>query len=468
MRIRDKKRSIRISFIITALIVLTGCGFNNVAEPVQDREMKTGFIPERPGMYDSADTAVIIKIDKTKEEIVFFNTIVKKKYTLHYDGVSKTMDKYGETISIDQFEAGEIADIHFLKEKKKLASIQKSEIAFTLDEVQHHMIDEKKKEITIGKDVYQFDDNLLIFSRGKKMELIDINEADQLTITGIDRKIYSIRVEKGHGYLRLKNEENMIDGWIEVGNSIIQKIREEMLLVVPEGTYEVLLTKGAVSEKKRITIRRDKETELDLADICKEEEKEFGNLIFAVTPETAEVYIDGETVDLSVPYQVEYGIHQMIVRADGYQTLKQYIKVGQPNATIQVSLHEGEKNSVSSNNIQSPDSQEAASATGGKLTISAPEGVELYMDGNYIGMTPASVKKTKGVHVIVLRKSGYSTRSYTVNIENTDTDQTMSFSELEREENPVVSTEDSSEGEDKKEESSESGEKTVKTASQNN
>lgn len=448
-------------------MLLQACNQTNSQSQEPKGELETGFIPERPGMYDSRDTAVIVNINKTKEEIVFFNNIVKKNYTLSYDGTCRSMDKYGEMIAIDQLQAGEIVDIHFLKEKKKLASIQKSAEAFFYEKIDNYIIDEKNKEITIADKVFQYEEDLLIFSQGKEMELIDINKADKVSMTGLDRKIYSIRIDEGHGYLRLENEENMIDGWIEVGKNIIHKITEDMMLVVPEGNYEVLLSKGSITDRRRVEIKRDKETELDLGDLCGEEEKNYGKLIFSVEPDTAEVYIDGKAVDLSKPYELEYGIHQLMVKAEKYQTIIQYIKVGQPNATIQINLQEKKADSVSSNEIKEADKKNPGITTGGKLTISAPLGAELYLDGNYIGITPISVKKTEGMHVLVLRKSGYDTRSYTINIEDAETDQTMSFSELVKSEEVVEKEEKKEDDDSKNEEKKEDQEKKDDSVSTN-
>ena len=413
-------------------VVLAGCGLTPSTQVQEKQNLETGFIPARPGMYDSVDTAVIVNVNKTACEITFFNTIVEKNYTLIYDGTCNITNKYGDSLSIDQIHAGEIVDVAFLKEKKKLASIHESAEAFSFENVSRYAIDEKKKEIRIGNSIYQYEDELLILSQGEKMDLMDIHEVDKLSLRGLGNTIYSISIDEGHGYLRVKNEEALVGGWLEIGQSIIQKITEGMLVVVPEGSYEVLVSANGVSELKKVQIKRDKETELDLGGIKKtEKEKTYGNLIFAITPETASVYIDGEYVDTSIPYQVEYGVHQMMVKAEGYQTIIQYIKVGQENATISVTMEKQTDNSVSSNTINNTVSSNTTSTTsGGTLTISAPTGAELYVDGNYVGIVPASIKKTYGVHVVVLRKDGYDTRSYTINITDTESDESMSFSNL--------------------------------------
>lgn len=425
------KRIKVICFLILCFL-FAGCGNNQSEETV--KELNTGFIPAKAGMYDSADTAMIKLINNQEKKITFYNFVREKNYTLTFDGTTKLYDKYGSSISMEQVNEGDIVEITFLKEKKTLASLQNSDECFVLEDVSNFSINEKTKEMTIGSATYQYKDDLFIYSDGKQVEVMDINAVDCLRVQGIDHTVHSIYIDKGHGYLRLKNDEYFWGGWIEVGQSIIRPIEEDMLLIVPEGKYDVLLSTNGISSTKKVTIKRDKETELDIGDLKKEELKKFGNLIFVVSPDTASIYIDGEEVDISGPVEVEYGVHQMMARAEEYQTITQYIKVGQENATIQVTMEKDNGNSVSSNTTTTTSETEAASTSSGKVTIAAPVGAEVYVDGSYIGIAPVSFKKTIGVHVITLRQDGYETRSYTINITDLTTDESMSFSALVKEE----------------------------------
>ena len=433
--------------LLLLCLALYGCG-SSETEQQETKDLETGFIPARAGMYD---TAVIKKINKQDKSITFYNLVRGKNYTLTYDGTTKLYDKYGSPVSMEQVDEGDIVEITFLKEKKTLASLQKSDDCFVYEDVTNFSINEKTKEIMVGSNVYQYEEGLFVFSDGEQIEIMDINTVDSLCIQGIDHTVYSIAIDKGHGYLRLKNDEYFWGGWIEVGQNIIRPIEEDMLLVIPEGKYDVLLTTDGVSATKKVTIKRDKETELDIGDLKKEDLRKIGTLIFAVTPDTASVYIDGEQVDISAPVEVEYGIHQMMAKAEEYRTVIQYIKVGQESATIQVAMEKDTGESVSSNTTTNTTTEsDATSANGTKITISSPEGAEVYMDGSYIGIAPVSVKKTQGVHVITLRQKGYETRSYTINVTDLTNDETMSFSALIKEEEK----EEESSTEKKEEESS--------------
>ena len=64
------------------------------------------------------------------------------------------------------------------------------------------------------------------------------------------------------------------------------------------------------------------------------------------------------------------------------------------------------------------------------MYVDAPEGVEVYLNGSYVGISPCSFRKQSGVQVITLRKSGYETRSYTVQVDEEARDMSYSFVDL--------------------------------------
>lgn len=64
------------------------------------------------------------------------------------------------------------------------------------------------------------------------------------------------------------------------------------------------------------------------------------------------------------------------------------------------------------------------------MTIPTPAGVEVYWDGNYMGLAPLSFKKVAGTHVITLRKTGCETRSFTVTLTDSAENVSYSFDEL--------------------------------------
>lgn len=390
----------------------------------------TGFVIAQPGSYDSADTAVVKEIDSDTAGITFMNIETGRYYTLQYDGTTVIEDKYGNGMAMSQVNSGDIVDLTFLRGKKKLTTMKMSESAWVLEKVEKYNFNTLSRSAEVGSGVYSIRNNMVVSSEGRDAQLEDIIRGDVVTISGVGNSVYSVIVEEGHGYLRLSNDEYLKGGWIEVGQSVIQQITEDMLLAVPEGTYDVLLTASGINETKKVTVYRNQEVTLDVSDIMPEAPK-IGKIVFAVTPGDAEIYIDGKVVDISEPVELEYGVHQMIAKAEGYDTITQYIKVAQELASISVTLEESEEGVDAESNNNSVSSNELSSNY--KVYIDSPSDVEVYLDSMYIGMSPVSFKKEAGTHTITLRKPGYVTKSYTVQIDDEPKDVTYSFTDLVKE-----------------------------------
>lgn len=459
----------RISQAVTVIMILamliTGCtseGSNiGLAKDKENKAVDTGFSVTTVGSYDSADTAVVMSVDMDNRCVSFMNMDTGKQYTLYYDGTTYIKDKHDGSMTISQLKAGDVVDVNFLKGKRQIASIQLSPKAWVYDNIENYDLGGRNKTASIGASTYSLPENVVVLSAGKRTEVMDVVAQDVVTISGIDHQIYSINVEKGHGYLRLKNDQALLGGWIEVGNSVIKEITEDMLLVVPEGSYQVVLSNDGISCTKDVVIERDKEVVLDVGDVEIAKDK-TGKILFSVTPESAKVTVDGKQIDISKAVELPYGIHQVRLEAEGYDSLTKYIQVGSENASISFTLEKSKEeenatsNSISQNSLEenkpsttiedtSSISENTISATkSNKVYIDAPKNVEVYLDSNYVGIAPVSFKKVVGSHTITLRKSGYKTKSYTIYLYNDGEDITYSFTDLEKESSTVSGNNSSS------------------------
>lgn len=457
-----------VAMVTLAALVLTGCTSeaSNIGRAKEKNGevdvVDTGFTLSTVGSFDSADTAVVLATDLDNKAVSLINMDTGKQYTLYYDGTTYVKDKYDGPMSISQIKAGDVVDVTFLKGKKKLASIKRSPEAWVLDDVYNYDLAGANKTASIGSQIYSLPDSAVVLSEGRRVEAGEVVSQDVVTISGIDHKIYSVNVDKGHGYLRLKNDQPLLGGWIEVGNSVIRQIREDMLLTVPEGSYQVVLSNNNVGCVKDITVERDKEVVLDVSDLEVAEDA-VGKILFTVEPEDAKVSVDGKPVDISKAVELKYGIHQIQAEANGYDTLTRHIQVGSEYATISFKLEESRKNdsansvssntttpdqipwedtletsrenkpSVSDNTTSSLSENALGTSSNYKVYVDSPKGVEVYLDGNYVGLSPVRFTKTVGRHEITLKKSGYKTKTYTIYLENTKKDETYSFSALEKE-----------------------------------
>ncbi len=454
----------RISQAATVMIMLalliTGCTSQasniGMAKDKAGNVVDTGFTVSTVGSYDSADTAVVMSVDQQNNSVTLMNMDAGRQYTLYYDGTTYVTDKYNGPMTISQIRAGDVVDVNFLKGKRQIAGIQLSPKAWVYDNVENYDLGGMNKTASIGSTTYSLPEDVVVISEGRRTEVMDIVAQDKLSIRGIDHEIYSISVEKGHGYLRLKNDQALIGGWIEVGNTVIKEISEDMLLVVPEGSYQVFLSNNGASCTKDIIVERDKEVVLDVGDLEVPQDK-TGRILLSVTPDTARVKIDNRTVDISNAIELPYGIHQIQLEAEGYDSLMKYIQVGSEYAKISFTLEEKKKNDdspISGNSTQDkkPEEKDDSSvsdntlntSSGNKVYIDSPKGVEVYVDSKYVGISPVSFKKIVGSHTVTLRKSGYKTKSYTIYLYNDGEDITYSFTDLEKEDSSVSGNKSSS------------------------
>ena len=432
-----RKRGLCAAIFLSAIMLLCACGPKGEDTPDEKQSIEnsqaetervdTGFILTGPDSFDSADTALLVNKDKEENTVTFLNLELGRRYTLSYDGTTRLYDKYGESVSMDQLPKGSIVDVTFLKSKKHLTTMQLSDKAWKYENVERYEINTVRGEVSIGSEVYKLSPHTQYLSGGRDIELMDLNPTDIVSFQGLDSTVLSVTVEKGHGYLRLVNDTNFVGGWIEIGQTQIQRITEDMLLVVAEGSYQVNISHNGGGGIKNVIINRNEETTLDIGDLVIPE-PEKGMVIFTLSPSSAEVYIDGVKTSIAEPVTLEYGIHQLIAKADGYKSVTKYIRVNQDSVGVNVVLHPIRDEEEEESSESSTESETTMDYY--KVYIDAPEQAEVYLDGNYVGISPCSFKKAAGSHVITLRKNGYQTRSYTVQIDDEEKDISYSFVDL--------------------------------------
>ncbi|MDE6744786.1 MAG: PEGA domain-containing protein [Lachnospiraceae bacterium] len=473
------------------LFLLAGCA--RIAETgagAQQGNYDTGFVPATSGNYDSRDTAIVISKNTETSTITFKNLELGKYYTLNYDGATAYYDKYGQALSLEQVRIGEIVNVDFLHRAKRLDSLRLSSETFVFDWVEQFAMETGSRDMVLNNEVYRMAQDVVVLTEKGIGDRMDINEADVLRVSGHDHMIECIVVERGHGYLRLANDSFFVGGFLEVDHSKIYQVSEDMLLSVPEGTYEVTISNAGCSGTETITVVKDEEYEWDVSEW--QGEAKYGVLVFTVSPFNAKVYIDGRRVDTDTEQELTYGIHQMVVVAEGYQTISKYIRVSEEYSNMNITMEWNGGTSESENNISTNQEQTLSgndvsanqvssntiseniisgntisenmisgntasestasgsnttsggntasggtssdrmpiSASGYKVTIEGPEGVEVFKDGSYIGLAPVSFPKEEGSYVIILRKNGCQTRSYTIMVDDSAKDISYSFSAL--------------------------------------
>ncbi len=320
------------------------------------------------GKYDSADTAAIKMVDAEAKTITFRNYDTGRDYTLKYDNTSFLYDENGRAISAKLLKPGQVVDVHFLKHSKQIENLVVSGDAFCMEGVRNYDLENLDSGIVNIDGVnYHVSPQTVILTRDpygdgwKSGIAADILGGDELRVSGVGKELYAITVTQGHGYVSLSSVDvdgtSIKGGYLELGNRIIHRISDGMMLNVPEGTYELRIDGKGADYTREIQVSRDQETVIDTS-VIEIEKPEEGTLEFEVVPADATVRVDGTAVSTLEPATFTYGLHSLQVSADGYETVTKYIHLGQPAAKIQITLEKSASQSASSKSSGSDDATE--------------------------------------------------------------------------------------------------------------
>ena len=427
------------------------------------------------GKYDSADTAAIREIDTTRKLIRFRNHQTGKTYTLSYDNTSMMYDARGTVLSAALLEVGEIVDVTFLKSSKHITTLNVSSDAWVVENTRNHDLVRGDGTARIQGDIYRIDARTLVMAEGDLALAEDVLDTDRITVSGIGKDIYSVVVTSGHGYVSLSSDtvedHSLVGAWLELDNEVIHKISPNMMLSAPEGDYNLQILGNGASYQTEVNISRNQETVVDTGRVSISKPKE-SLITFEIIPEDAEVFVDGQRALTGVPQSINYGYHTLKVLAEGYVTQNKYLKVGTAKAVIQIELEKdsdaaadassedastsvgssssastsasypvgtidfGESSSAASkaatvsSNSSSEEDKPNKEIKGYKIYFDKPYGAEVYFDGAYVGVVPTSVNKFSGNHEVILKKAGYETKSYRINVDKEEDNKSYSFPDL--------------------------------------
>lgn len=415
-----------ISIIIVSLL-LTGCSSVGLAH---DATFSSEFdnTEETPANIYVSSGKVIFRSFDSESETVYFDVIENDEtVALNYDGATVVSGKYGEPMSMAQLRMGDVVNIAYNSSLNKVGAIVINPDINEIDNVSRFSLSENMETFYIGDEAYNLTPGVKVYSSGERIDPERLIKQDGLTVFEEGRNIVSIRVEDGHGYLELQNEDALIGGWIEAGQTMISQIMEGMLFTLPEGEYNVRLSNEGIDEYRDISIVRNEVTTLDLSDI-ESTIPEKGLVHFRIYPQTATTYVDGNYINTSYAVKLPVGMHEITVADDGYYTVSEYFEVTGLDQEVSIDLDletVNEVASVSGNNVN-----KNLYAT---ITVENPEEAELYEDNVYKGVTPVTYQKIAGTHTLTLRKPGYITTSYTIVVNDDGMDQSFSFPDMERE-----------------------------------
>lgn len=452
MRHRYIRRFSAAACIVVLVLSLAGCSTKkskgsvarNQSGAAQEAQEQDGnakiALP-----YNTTLKAIVMKVDALAGVIQLQNASGGLGYTLTFGSGTNVIDKYGTLRVMDEVKPGDVVEAYIDDTNGTLAGLCYSKENWEFKGSTNWKFNTEKTELTIGKDKYYYNE-VVVLSEGKEINIMDLNKSDILNIQGSGKKVLSVTVEQGHGYVKLEGVDDFIGGWVEIGK-VIKPVSKDMLIVVPEGNWDVKIVKDGYGGALTATVARNEESTVDFSEIANSIVR-YGTVEFTIEPEDAKLYIAGREMDYSSQILLEYDTYKIRVSADGYKDYTGDLKVEKALTGKKITLEkEGQATtppaasaspSPSAGATTNPSAEPLPSENADEKTMSdynikvtAPEGVNVYFDDMYVGISPVNIVKKTGDHTITLSKAGYVTKSYSVEIGEEEKDVTFELPDLE-------------------------------------
>lgn len=307
--------------------------------------VETSDAVEAETAYDPDALYMIENIDSVEEHIIVRDLDTRRLYRYSYGLNTAFTNKHGGHSLLTDFHPGLVVTIGELDSEGKLKEIRLSDKAFVMEDVKNYSIDTSRNLFSIGQTNYELNDEAEIFSGDAISDLTAITENDALRVVGIDKKIVSLSITTGHGYLFVTNTGTFSDTLMQIGSKIFIKVDPtDMTIEIPEGTYAVTVAKDGYGGTKEVTVGRGETVNLNL-DELKGEGPKTSQITFSVGVDDAHIYLDGQEVPTGGAMTVKYGRHALKVTAEGYDDWSRTLYVNSPTADIALDISEAKQGS---------------------------------------------------------------------------------------------------------------------------
>lgn len=390
---------------IVCVLLLCGCGRDEGGQISMDHypsaagnesEAEEADLEEIEAAVQSDSEIYVVTSVNTEDRLIGLGTVDSPR-TVQYGYTESTqlLDNYGQFMSTARLTPGRAVTIGELDSEAKLTTVQLAAEAWYQENITRFSIDPSIGMLVIGDTKYSYDRYLRVFSDDQEISLTQIKEGDTISVQGIDKKIISVQVTKGHGTIALTNTELFEGGWISLGTKIYAKITPNMTLEVPEGEYQLAVANDGYGDSKQIEVERAQVTTVDLEEY-KGEGPKFCSVTFEVYVEDALLYVDGDPVDYSAPVELRYGVHRLTVIADGFETWERQLAIHSEETTIQIGEPELSDDGEQDEQTQDDDgdSDDKKSSSGGNTSSNQTDDESETVTSEEKGTSSSDVKNS--------------------------------------------------------------------------
>ena len=226
--------------------------------------------------------------------------------------------------------------------------------------------------------------NSLFIYNGEFIHPDDILPEDTVTLRGMENTVWTVSVEKYHGFIELKNVDKIEEPVITVDGK--EAKFENNRVAVSSGAHSLGISGSNIDNLTvEIHVPAGEVYSVDMASV----QEKTGVLTVSVNVENSIIVVDGKQVEEGSTVVLSHGTYPISVSAEGYKTYSGTIDINEPLVEEVIEL---EKIQVQTATI---------------TVESEPSGASVYANNAVIGVTPFTTQINYGDFDILIKKDGY-------------------------------------------------------------
>ncbi len=423
-----------IIVVICTLFIICGCyvisKMLDGANTLQNKGSTSNnenMLPEITEKSDYISCGIIT--DKKTKEISVLNIETGRTSVVKLNNSTVITGSNGGRISLKDLGRGDIVSVA-LSENGEAQQLRFPENAWYYESVLGVNVDTSLMTAEIDGKKFTYDDETIFSYNENDIYPGDIEQADIITAYGIGENLLSVKIEKAHGYIVLKNADGIEN--ITVKIDFGEPVKADTLIIpVPAGRHTIIVSGDNMEDyMSEADVKEKEQFEIDLG-----KSSEAFRITFEVNADNYNVKING--VDYppnTTEVAVSRGIYDITITAKGYEDFSTTVDCENGNAHVSAVLSKitlpqnnaetGANTTHSGNTEPKPNS----TARQGNLTIyTNPGWAKVYVDGEYIGVSPVMVKLDYGKHNVQAKDSDGNIEQTDINIDSPDKTVTLDF-----------------------------------------
>ena len=333
------KGAVLFVMLLAAVMILAIAAFRVAANSTKP-EPSSGKVTQAPTPSPDAlvrgeekTTAILERVDAQTKTLQVYSVEEKQVLWLTYTSATNIVDKYGKAIVAGQLLPGDILTVEYDKKSSSAYFVGISTEIWEHPYQTGLAVSSAREMVTVGDRNFMYSDALHVYNDTSAVELSYILGQDSVTLRGIGSEVYVIMVERGHGYLTLKEGQDYVGGSILINSQYITQITNDMVLTLKEGKCEVTVENDGLKATLEAMIVRDQTTVLDLTEYVRVPDP-VGSVTFKIQPAGAMLFINDQNTFYGEPVELDYGVYNIRVESGGYVSYSGTLRVTAPRRNL--------------------------------------------------------------------------------------------------------------------------------------